>query len=302
MSTVAFAWEPITIENYLPKTSQDLIISNVRIVGADYFSTMGIPLLRGRSFTEHDRKGEPETVIVDEALAQRFWPNEDPLGKRLQRGKTGSWRTVVGVISDAKEYSAEKEPPITVYYPFEQVAARSMYLVIRTEPDPLTMTAAITKEIQGVDPAQPVFDVKSVDQRLYDSLARRRFSMFLLTVFAVVALILAAIGIYGVMAYSVSHRTREIGIRVALGAQPRDVLSLVIRQGIILTLTGALAGLIVALGLTRLMSSLLFGVGAMDPLTFVGVAALLITVALLACLIPARRATKVDPIVALRYE
>jgi putative ABC transport system permease protein len=153
-----------------------------------------------------------------------------------------------------------------------------------------------------VDPAQPVFDVKSIDQRLYDSMARRRFSMFLLTVFAVVALILAAIGIYGVMAYSVSHRTREIGIRVALGARPRDVLSLVIRQGIILTLTGALAGLIVALGLTRLMSSLLFGVGAMDPLTFVGVAALLITVALLACLIPARRATKVDPIVALRYE
>lgn len=302
MSTVAFAWEPITIENYLPKTSQDLIISNVRIVGADYFSTMGIPLLRGRSFTEHDRKGEPETVIVDEALAQRFWPNEDPLGKRLQRGKSGSWRTVVGVISDAKEYSAEKEPPITVYYPFEQVAARSMYLVIRTEPDPLTMTAAITKEVQSVDPAQPVFDVKSVDQRLYDSLARRRFSMLLLTVFAVVALILAAIGIYGVMAYSVSHRTREIGIRVALGARPRDVLSLVIRQGIILTLTGALAGLIVALGLTRLMSSLLFGVGTMDPLTFVGVAALLITVSLLACLIPARRATKVDPIVALRYE
>jgi putative ABC transport system permease protein len=206
------------------------------------------------------------------------------------------------VISDAKEYSAEKEPPITVYYPFEQVAARSMYLVIRTEPDPLTLAAAITKEIQSVDPAQPVFDVKSIDQRLYDSMARRRFSMFLLTVFAVVALILAAIGIYGVMAYSVSHRTREIGIRVALGARPRDVLSLVIRQGIILTLTGALAGLIVALGLTRVMSSLLFGVGAMDPLTFVGVAALLITVALLACLIPARRATKVDPIVALRYE
>ena len=302
MSTVAFAWEPITIEGYLPKTAQDLIISNVRIVGTDYFGTMGIPLLRGRWFTEHDRKGDPETVIVDEALAQRFWPNEDPVGKRLRRGKTGSWRTVVGVISDAKEYSSEKEPPITVYYPFEQIGARSMYLIIRTEPDPLTMTAAITKEIQAVDPEQPVFDVNSIDQRLYDSLARRRFSMFLMGVFAVIALVLAAIGIYGVMAYSVNQRTRELGIRVVLGARPRDVLGLVIRQGIVLTLTGTLIGLIVAVGLTRLMSSLLFGVSAVDPLTFLCVAALLVTAALLACWIPARRATKVDPIIALRYE
>src|SRR5581483_7732339 len=238
MSTVAFAWEPITIEGYVPKTAEDTIISNVRIVSPGYFPVMRIPLRQGRYFNEHDRKGELETAIIDEALARRFWPNQDPIGRRLQRGKNGPWRTVVGVISDAKEYSAEKEPPITVYYPAGQVIARSMYLVIRTTPDPVGMTSAITREIQLVDPEMPVFDVKSMDERLYDSLARQRFSMLLLGVFAVIALVLAAIGICGVIAWSVSQRTHEIGIRLALGALPRDVLRLLIRQGMMLTLAG----------------------------------------------------------------
>jgi putative ABC transport system permease protein len=206
------------------------------------------------------------------------------------------------VISDAKQYSAEKEPPITVYYPFEQYGARSMFLVIRAIPDPAQMTTAITKEIQALDPDMPVYDVNTMDQRLYDSLARRRFAMFLLGVFAVTASILAAIGIYGVMAYSVNERTHEIGIRLALGAQPGNVLQLVILQALILTSLGIAIGLAGAIAVTRIMASLLFGVSATDAVTFLLTALVLGSVAVLASYIPARRAAKVDPMVALRYE
>jgi predicted permease len=302
MSTVALAWEPITIEGYVPKNSQDSIISNVRIVTPDYFHTMGVPLLKGRYFDERDARGAPETVIVDQTLAERFWPNEDPIGKRLQRGSSGSWRTVVGVISDAKEYSSEKEPPIAVYFPFEQYVARSMFLVIRTIPDPSKMAPAIIGEIQALDPDMPVFDVNTMEQRLHFSLARRRFSMFLLGAFAVLASILAAIGIYGVMSYSVSQRTHEIGVRVALGARPGSILTLVIRQGFVLASIGTGIGLTAAFLLTRVMSSLLFEVSAIDPFTFVATPLLLASVSLLASYIPARRAARVDPMVALRCE
>ena len=302
MSAVAFAWEPITIDGYVPPTAQDTIISNVRIINPGYFDVMRIPLKLGRYFTGQDIKGTQETVIVNEALAERFWPNEYPIGKQLQRGKSGPWRTIVGVISDTKEYSAEKEPPIAVYYPAEQVIARNMYLVIRTTSDPVPMTTAIVKEIQAVDPEMPVYDVGSMDQRLYGSLARQRFSMFLLGVFALIALILAAIGVYGVMAYSVSQRTHEIGVRIALGARPDAILRLVIRQALILAALGIAIGLIGAFALTRVMSSLLFGVSATDLLTFVITSLLLGSIALMASYIPARRAAKVDPIAALQHE
>jgi predicted permease len=302
MSAVAFAWEPITIDGYAPPTAQDTIISNVRIINPGYFDVMRIPLKLGRYFTGQDIKGAQETVIVNEALAERFWPNEYPIGKRLQRGKSGPWRTVVGVISDTKEYSAEKEPPIAVYYPAEQVIARNMYLVIRTTSDPVPMTTAIVKEIQAVDPEMPVYDIGSMDQRLYGSLARQRFSMFLLGVFALIALILAAIGVYGVMAYSVSQRTHEIGVRIALGARPDAILRLVIRQALILAALGIAIGLVGAFALTRVMSSLLFGVSATDLLTFVITSLLLGSIALMASYIPARRAAKVDPIAALQHD
>ncbi|HEX8650253.1 MAG TPA: ABC transporter permease [Pyrinomonadaceae bacterium] len=303
MSTVAFAWEPIIVEGYVSKTAQDFIISNTRIVNPDYFRTMEIPLLKGRYFNEHDRKGEPEAVIVNEAMAERFWPNEDPIGKRLQqKGKPDSWRTVVGIITDSKQYSVEKEPPITVYYPFEQYIARNMYLLVRTTSDPSPMTAAITKEIQVLDAELPVFDVHTMEQRLYDSLARQRFSMLLLGVFAAFSMTLAAIGIYGVMTYWVNQRTHEIGIRMALGAQPFNILQLVIRQSLILVSVGLVLGLAGAFALTRVMSSLLFGISATDRLTFVLVSLLLGSIALVASYIPARRAAKVDPMVALRHE
>ena len=302
MSTVAFAWDPISVEGYVPATPNEKIMSNIRIVSPGYFHSMRAPLVRGRFFDERDKKGEPETVIVNEALAERFWPQQDPLGKRLQMTRRGVWHTVVGVIRDSKQFHTEKEPPISAYFSFEQFLARNTHLVIRTASDPVAMIPTIVKEIQAVDSEIPAFDVATMEQRMSDFLARRRFAMVLLAVFAAIAVLLAAVGIYGVISYSVTQRTNEIGIRVALGASSRDVLSLILRQGMTLALIGATLGLIAAFVLTRFLSAMLFGVNATDPLTFVGVAVLLIAVALLACWIPARRATKVDPLIALRCE
>ena len=302
MSTVALAWEPIRIENYTPKSTHELIISNVRIVSPDYFRTMGIPLVKGRYFDQHDTKDAPETVIVDETLAQRFWPNEDPIGKRIQRAGSGAWRTVVGVISNARQYSSEKEPPIAVYFPFEQYVARNMFLVMRTTIDPATTISTITKEIQSIDPEMPVFDVGTMDQRLSDSLASRRFAMILLGLFAVVASLLAAIGIFGVMAYTVNERTHEIGIRLALGSAPSRILQLVIKQAVALTAVGVAIGLGCAFGLTRVLAALLFGVTTTDVLTFTLTPVVLAIVALLASYLPARRAARVDPMIALKCE
>jgi len=302
MSTVALAWEPIRVENYAPKSGNELIISNVRIVSPEYFRTMGIPLVQGRYFDQHDAKEAPEAVIVDETFAERFWPNENPIGKRLQRGGSASWRTVVGVISDARQYSSEKEPPIAVYFPFEQYVARNMFLVVRTTVDPATTVSTITKEIQSLDPEMPVFDVGTMEQRLADSLASRRFAMLLLGLFAIVASVLAAIGIFGVMAYSVNERTHEIGIRVALGAPPSRILRLVIKQAIVLTFAGIAVGLICAIAMTRVLSALLFGVSATDAFTFAFMPLVLGFVALVASYLPARRAARIDPIVALKCE
>jgi predicted permease len=302
MSTVSFAWEPIAVEGYVPPTTHNSIISTVRIVTPGYFDVMRVPLKEGRLFTGQDIKGAQETALVNEAFAQRFWPKENPIGKRLQRGTSGAWRTVVGVVRDSREYSAEKEPPIAVYYPVEQTPARSMYLVIRTGADPVPMTGALTREIQAIDPELPVFDVSSMDQRLYESLARQRFSMVMLGVFALIAAVLAAIGIYGVMAYSVNQRTQEIGIRMALGARPAAIQQLVLRQALALALLGVGIGLLAAFAFTRVLASMLFGVSATDLLTF-GITPLALGgVTLLAGYLPARRAAKVDPMIALRND
>ncbi|MGA9772667.1 MAG: ABC transporter permease [Blastocatellia bacterium] len=302
LSSNSAAWGPITIEGYVPKTASELIISNERFISPDYLRVMGIPLIKGRYFDERDIKGAPEVVIINEELARRFWPDQDPLGKRVQRGGKGPWRTVIGVVRDEKEFSLENEPPITLFHSIEQFNIGSRYLVARTSSDPVQMSAAVTEEIRALDPELPVYDLSTMQQRLYDALARRRFAMFLLGVFAAFAVVLAAIGIYGVMTYWVNQRTHEIGIRMALGAGRRNILQLVIGQASVLVSVGIAAGLAGAFALTRVMSSLLFGVSATDRFTFIVISLLLGAIALLASFIPARRATRVDPMIALRHE
>jgi predicted permease len=295
-------WGPILVDGYVAKEAQDLIITNEGFISPDYFHTLGVPLVQGRNFDERDKKGAPEVAIVDEHFAARFWPGEDPLGKRVKRGNSGPWRTVIGVVRYEKEFSAEDEPLIRVYYPVHQIPVGTRYLIARATSDPVKMTATITEAIHALDPELPVFEVSTMDQRLYEALARRRFSMLLLGVFAALALLLAATGIYGVMSYWVNQRTHEIGIRMALGAEQRNILRLVIRQALVLVSVGIAIGLMGAYGLTRLMASLLFGVSATDRLTFIVISGLLGGIALLASYVPARRASKVDPIIALRYE
>ncbi len=302
MSSVAFAWEPVTIEGYVPKTAQERIITNVRIVSSGYFSAMGIPLVKGRLFDERDTRGEPGTVIIDEAMARRFWPDQDPIGRRMRRGDDDQWRTIIGIISDAKQFSPEKEPPIAVYYPSEQINARSMFLVIRTDSDPADMTQVVMRAIKSVDPEVPAFDLDSMEQRLHDSFARRRLAMVLLAVFALVALLLAAIGIYGVISYWVEQRTHEIGIRMAIGARPFSILGLVISQTLILVVSGITIGLICAIAVSKVISSMLFNVSATDLFTFAIASIILGGVALLAGFIPALRAIRVDPMVSLRSQ
>ena len=302
LSSVALGWEPISVDGFVPKAGEDVIIASSGYINPDYFLAMGIPLIKGRYFTEMDRKGSLEVAIVDDKLAQRFWPDEDPIGKRIRRGKSGPWRTIVGIVADEREYGSDTEPPITAFYPVEQFNIGSRFLVARTNSNAVQLTSAIVSEIQQIDPELPVYDVYTMEERLYNSLSRRRFSMLLLVFFAGLALLLAAIGIYGVLAFWVSQRTHEIGIRLALGAQANAILRMVLRQAALLVLSGIALGLAAALAMTRLMASLLYGVSATDLRTFLLIALMLAGVAFLASYLPARRATKVDPIIALRFE
>jgi len=280
--------------------------AGVRVVTPDYFQTMSIPNLKGRSFTEQDRENTPSVIIINEALASRYWPNQDPIGKRLGFLEEDSgkqvWREIVGVVGNVRHKALEIEVMPEAYFPYKQSPANFMSLVVRTASDPVSMVPAIRSQVLSVDKDQPVSDVMTMEQRVAKSVASRRFVMLLLGSFSVLALGLAAVGIYGVMAYLVIQRTQEIGVRMALGAQKRDVLRLVVGKGMALAVIGAAIGLVASLVLTRLMRSLLFEVTPTDWFTFVIVSVVLLTVALLACYMPARRATKVDPLVALRYE
>ena len=302
MSSVALAWGPVTIEGHVPKNSADFVMANQRFVSPGYFRAMGVPLIRGRYFDNRDVKDAPATVMINESLAQRFWPNQDPQGKRVGLGEKESWRTIVGVVRDAKEFSVDKDVPIGVYFSAEQIPIRSMFVVVRTSSPPELMTATITREIQTLDPEVPAFDVRTMQGRLSDSLARQRFATFLLGVFAVIALLLAAIGIYGQLAYSVNQRTHEIGIRLALGAQPADILRMVVRQSMSVVAVGTVIGLAGAVALTRVIASMLYGVTATDARAFLIPTLVLAVVALFASYLPARRAARVDPMIALRYE
>ncbi|MGB7921783.1 MAG: ABC transporter permease [Pyrinomonadaceae bacterium] len=268
-----------------------------------YFRTMGIPLIKGRDFNDQDTATTPGAVIINETFARRYFPGEDPLGKRMRRGgENKPWLTVVGIVGDVKHLSLAAEPRTEFYLSSLQSPQSFMNVVVRTASDPVNLMAAIRQEVWAVDRDQPVANVETMRQLVANSVASARFNTLLLGVFASVAMILAAVGIYGIMAYSVIQRTHEIGIRMALGAGRRDILRMVVGQGMTLAVVGVAIGLLASFALTRVMSSLLYGVTATDPLTFAGVALALVVVALLACYIPARRATKVDPMVALRYE
>ncbi|HEV2914295.1 MAG TPA: ABC transporter permease [Pyrinomonadaceae bacterium] len=275
-----------------------------RAVTPGYFQTMRIPLLKGRQFSEQDREDAPLAVIINEAAARRFWPTEEVIGKRLGFEDDGKdvWREVVGIVGNVKHERLDAEAKPEVYFPYRQYPKNFMSLVVRTSSEPLNMIASVREQVLAIDRDQPVFDIMTMEQRISRSVAQSRFIMLLLGLFSALALLLAAVGIYGVMAYVVAQRTHEIGIRMALGAQARDVLRMVIRQGMTLAFVGVGIGLLGAFALTRLMSSLLFGVTATDPLTFILVALVLSAVALVAIIIPARRATRVDPMIALRYE
>jgi predicted permease len=298
-------WGRITIDGYDGASGQDMIQADGRIAGVGYFETMRIPILRGRLFTEQDTKESVPVAVIDENMARTYWPNEDPVGKRLKGGGANSkapWLTVVGVVGNVKQSALDTDTRVSFYTAHLQESRNTMYLVVRTTAATASVAAAVTREARALEPNVPVYDVKTMEQRRSASLARRGFAMLMLGLFALVAMLLAAVGIYGVMSYTVQERAREIGIRVALGARTRDVLNLVVRRGISLAAVGVGIGLGCAVALTRVMASLLFGVGATDPLTFAVVALVLMLVALLACYIPARRAAKVDPMVALRYE
>ncbi|HEX8142216.1 MAG TPA: ABC transporter permease [Pyrinomonadaceae bacterium] len=294
-----------SIEGRAESPGEQLPHTDLRASTPDYLQTMGIPLLKGRYFNERDTEASPNVAIVDETLARRYWPNEDPIGKRIsfnRRENADVWREVVGVVGAVRHKALDADYRGQLYFPHPQNPWGGMYLVVRTMNEPASMAAMVRDAIQSVDKDQPVYRVMTMETLLAESVAQRRFSMLLLTLFAVVAVLLAIVGLYGVMSYGVSQRTHEIGIRMALGAQAGDVLRMVVGQGLLLALIGVGAGLLASLALTRVMSSLLFGVSARDPFMFVSIPLILAAVALLACYIPARRATKVDPMIALRYE
>jgi predicted permease len=300
-----FAWGPITVEGRVPPPGENFINADQRIANGRYFAAMEIPLLAGRLFNDQDNAASPKVVIVDEYMARQLWPNQDPIGKRIHFGSVtdqNPWETVVGVVGRVKQYTLDSDSRIALYLPQTQYPQRAMNVVLRTEGDPSALTSAVKQQIQALDSDLPLYNVRTMEHRVEESLARRRFSMLLLALFACVALVLATIGTYGVMAYLVNQGTREIGIRIALGATQMGIVRLVVWKGMALALCGVAAGLAGAFALSRLMRSLLFGVRPDDPLTFVAVSLGLTLITLLGSYIPAHRAARIDPIVSLRYE
>ena len=283
----------------------EVVDAIVTSVTQGYHQTLGIPLLRGRAFTPQDGPEDRLVAVVNKTFVRRYFPDEDPIGQRLAfDGMPGQpdWREIVGVVADVKQMGLDQEAHPEIYVPHLQRTRRGMTVLIRTESDPSALVGALRGAVQAIDPNQPVYAVRTMDTILSRSVAQQWFTMVLLGMFATVALVLAAIGIYGVISYSVSRLTHVTGIRMAWGAQPRDIFRLVVGQGMALTLIGVGVGLAASFALTRFLESMLFGVSATDPATFAGVSVLLAAVALLACYLPARRATRVDPLVALRYE
>ncbi len=292
---------PMTLEN---KSSDRALIAKTAGVSPDFFRVLGTPLVRGRFFTDADDRLTSPVILVDEAAAKTFWPNEDPINKRVRFGRNprAPWVTVVGVVGDIKTDSLDAASVPHAYFPTYQNSGYAMTVFLKTTSTPSRLSEPLRREIQAVDRDLPVFGIKTMNEVMYRSIAQRRFALQMIGAFALVALLLAAIGIYGVTAFSVQQRTPEIGIRMALGAEPRDVLGLVLKHGMMMTLWGLAGGLIGALSLTRFLRTLLFAESPADPATFLAVSAVLAVTALLASYIPALRAMRVDPAIALRRD
>ena len=298
-----FAWGPITVEGRTPPPGEQFLNADQRVVAGHYFESMKIPLLRGRFFDEHDTPDQPRVVIVDEFMANELWPGQDAVGKRIRLGgrdSTSPWVTVVGVVGRVKQYSLDADGRIALYLAHTQSPSRALYVTVRGSGDPASLAASVTREIRALDAELPLYHVRPMTTWVNLSLARQQFSMLLLTIFAAIAAILAAVGIYGVMAHLVSQTTREIGIRLALGATPGAILQHVLRQGLRLTFAGVAVGIAASLLLAGIMEKLLFGVPGRDAVTLTAVAALLTAVAVVAIYLPARRASRTDPLVTLR--
>jgi predicted permease len=296
--TSSVGWGSINVEGFVPQPGQELQVDQ-RSASPDYFRTMEIPLVKGRFFTEFDGLANAQpVVIVDEKFARRFWPGQDPIGKHVW-GDPKNPATIVGVVGIVKQYGLDVDGRIVVYRPSPGLMS---YQVARTSSDPAAVAGDLVRAIQSIDPTVPVYDVRTMQDRMRGSMARQRFAMIMLGAFAAIALILAAVGVYGVMSYLVTQSTHDIGVRLALGAQRSTIVKMIVRHGIELTALGIVIGIAAAILLTRVMATLLFGVSATDPLTFVTVPLVLGVIALLASYLPARRATRVDPVVALRDE
>jgi putative ABC transport system permease protein len=289
----------------VPANLNDTPLADFRFIDHEYFMTMGTPLKAGRFFTEQDDENAPGVIIISEGLARRFFPEEDPIGKRIKPGDAeagGPWLAIVGVVASVKHSGLDADPRPQLYFPYPQKFWGRMTIVARTSVDPKSFTSAMRDAVWAIDKDQPITNIETMERYLAASVSQRRFNLIMLAAFSVIALVLAGVGLYGVMSYSVTQRTHEIGIRLALGAKGTDVLGMVVKQGLKLTAAGVVIGVGGALGLTRVMESMLYGVSATDPATYVMNAMILTGVALVACFVPARRATKVDPMIALRYE
>lgn len=292
----------ITLEGQEKQNLEAGITIQMDSVSPGYFRTLGVPLLRGRDFTPQDNAQSPQVAIINKTMAESLWPHQDPIGKQFKFQGENVYRQVIGVVADAKYHTIWESPETYLYLPLAQEYAPEVTLFVRTKGNPISYLPQVQQAVRALDKTVPVFGAETLEEQVKNSLSQPQLIATLLTIFGAIALVLALVGIYGVISYSVAGRTHEIGIRMALGAQKRDVLRLVLGQGMMLALVGVGIGIVAALGLTRVMASLLYGVKPNDPLTFIAVALILLGVALLGCYIPARHATKVDPMEALRYE